>query len=124
MERHDRLDEALYNDFESEDQRKRRLAKEAKQQDQLAKLATKKGDNSTEVQAKRKEMDAAKKGAGQQRGNLFYKVTVKDNGSGMPHKDIPNMLGKVLSGTKYGVKQVSKGGLFALVPIFITVGQR
>ena len=23
----------------------------------------------------------------------------------MPHKDIPNMLGRVLSGTKYGVKQ-------------------
>ena len=27
----------------------------------------------------------------------------------MPHKDIPNMLGKVLSGTKYGVKQVGTG---------------
>jgi hypothetical protein len=24
----------------------------------------------------------------------------------MPHGDIPNMLGRVLSGTKYGVKQV------------------
>lgn len=33
-------------------------------------------------------------------------VVLQDNGSGMPHKDIPNMLGKVLSGTKYGVKQV------------------
>lgn len=30
----------------------------------------------------------------------------QDNGSGMPHKDIPDMLGRVLSGTKYGVKQV------------------
>ena len=28
----------------------------------------------------------------------------------MPHKDIPNMLGKVLSGTKYGVKQVGISG--------------
>ena len=36
------------------------------------------------------------------RGVLFYKLTVKDNGSGMPHTDIPNMLGRVLSGTKYG----------------------
>ena len=26
----------------------------------------------------------------------------QDNGGGMPHKDIPNMLGRVLSGTKYG----------------------
>ena len=33
----------------------------------------------------------------------------QDNGSGMPHKDIPNMLGRVLSGTKYGVKQ-TRGG--------------
>ena len=30
---------------------------------------------------------------------------MQDNGSGMPHTDIPNMLGRVLSGTKYGVKQ-------------------
>jgi hypothetical protein len=29
----------------------------------------------------------------------------QDNGSGMAHADIPNMLGRVLSGTKYGVKQ-------------------
>jgi DNA topoisomerase VI subunit B len=33
---------------------------------------------------------------------------VQDNGSGMPHDDIPNMLGRVLSGTKYGVKQVRR----------------
>ncbi len=38
----------------------------------------------------------------------------QDNGSGMPHKDIPNMLGRVLSGTKYGVKQTrGKFGLAA-----------
>eukprot|EP01137_Pigoraptor_chileana_P015407 Opistho-2@71290 len=36
---------------------------------------------------------------------MYYRVTVKDNGSGMKHDDIPNMLGRVLSGTKYGVKQ-------------------
>ena len=46
-----------------------------------------------------------------------HKTTTKlhqDNGSGMPHKDIPNMLGKVLSGTKYGVKQTrGKFGLGA-----------
>lgn len=33
---------------------------------------------------------------------------------GMPHKDIPDMLGRVLSGTKYGVKQTrGKFGLGA-----------
>ena len=32
----------------------------------------------------------------------------------MPHKDIPNLLGRVLSGTKYGVKQTrGKFGLGA-----------
>jgi DNA topoisomerase VI subunit B len=31
---------------------------------------------------------------------------LQDNGCGMSHADIPNMLGRVLSGTKYGVKQV------------------
>ena len=30
---------------------------------------------------------------------------LQDNGVGMPHDDIPNLLGRVLSGTKYGVKQ-------------------
>lgn len=33
---------------------------------------------------------------------------------GMPHKDIPDLLGRVLSGTKYGVKQTrGKFGLGA-----------
>lgn len=28
------------------------------------------------------------------RGTMYYKVTVKDNGSGMSHEDIPNMFGR------------------------------
>lgn len=44
----------------------------------------------------------------------FFRVTVRDNGAGMPHDDIPSMLGRVLSGTKYGVKQTrGKFGLGA-----------
>ena len=35
----------------------------------------------------------------------FFRIAVKDNGKGMQHDDIPNMLGRVLSGTKYGVRQ-------------------
>ncbi|KAI7999128.1 Threonylcarbamoyladenosine tRNA methylthiotransferase [Camellia lanceoleosa] len=31
-----------------------------------------------------------------------------DNGRGMPHDDIPNMFGRVLSGTKYGLKQTRR----------------
>lgn len=113
IDRQDRLDEELYHDFESEDQRKKRATKEAKELDKIQKLVAKKGENAPEVQVKRKEAaDMARKTVA--RGNLFYRVTVKDNGSGMPHKDIPNMLGRVLSGTKYGVKQTrGKFGLGA-----------
>jgi DNA topoisomerase VI subunit B len=39
---------------------------------------------------------------------------LQDNGAGMPHGDIPDMLGRVLSGTKYGVCQTrGKFGLGA-----------
>ena len=39
---------------------------------------------------------------------------MQDNGMGMVHKDIPDLLGRVLSGTKYGVKQTrGKFGLGA-----------
>lgn len=45
---------------------------------------------------------------------LYNSPLLQDNGAGMPHKDIPAMLGRVLSGTKYGVKQTrGKFGLGA-----------
>ena len=45
---------------------------------------------------------------------VMHGGAVQDNGIGMPHKDIPNLLGRVLSGTKYGVKQTrGKFGLGA-----------
>ena len=47
-------------------------------------------------------------------GSRFYEITVTDNGCGMAHESIPEMLGVVLSGTKYGVKQTrGKFGLGA-----------
>ncbi|GLI61276.1 hypothetical protein VaNZ11_003597, partial [Volvox africanus] len=116
VEEHGRLDEQLYQDFESEDARKKRLAKEAKDKERLQKLIEKHGGGAAAVEAKKKELaaNAAGKAGASMRGNLFYKVTVKDNGAGMPHRDIPNMLGRVLSGTKYGVKQTrGKFGLGA-----------
>eukprot|EP00741_Cyanophora_paradoxa_P019533 tig00021127_g18855.t1 len=55
------------------------------------------------------EAEAAKGGEGKgpkgPKERTFYRVTVKDNGIGMAHHDIPEMLGRVLSGTKYGLKQ-------------------
>ena len=48
------------------------------------------------------------------RETLFFKLNRKVNGRGIPHDDIPNMLGRVLSGTKYGLKQThEKFGLGA-----------
>jgi len=101
----ERVDAALYGDFESEKAREKRLAKEAREQERLAKSAA--------LGKKPKEMSTTKsqKGRGE---TTFFRVTCKDNGRGMPHDDIPNMLGRVLSGTKYGLKQTrGKFGLGA-----------
>lgn len=101
----ERVDEALYDDHETAKARERRLAKEAKAQEIQAKNAA--------LGKKVKETTASKgmKGRGEA---SFYRVTCKDNGRGMPHDDIPNMFGRVLSGTKYGLKQTrGKFGLGA-----------
>ncbi|KAL8055428.1 hypothetical protein ABFX02_04G055200 [Erythranthe guttata] len=101
---HGRVDEALYDDFETVKAREKRLAKEARIQENQAKSAAlgKKGKAATAV----KPMKS--------RETSYYRVSCKDNGRGMPHDDIPNMFGRVLSGTKYGLKQTrGKYGLGA-----------
>ena len=46
--------------------------------------------------------------------DLALRLAAQDNGVGMPYKDIPDLLGRVLSGTKYGVCQTrGKFGLGA-----------
>ena len=35
----------------------------------------------------------------------YFQLKVKDNGCGMNHDKIPDLLGRVLSGSKYGVRQ-------------------
>jgi DNA topoisomerase VI B subunit len=66
----------------------------------------------------------------------YFKIKVKDNGCGMKHESIPDLLGRVLSGSKYGVRQTrGKFGLGAKmaliwskkstgVPIKITTAHR
>ncbi|XP_074290062.1 DNA topoisomerase 6 subunit B-like [Silene latifolia] len=100
----ERVDQALYDDFESTKARQKRLVKEARDQEIQAKNAA--------SGKKFKEPTARPiKGRGEA---SFYRVTCKDNGKGMPHDDIPNMFGRVLSGTKYGLKQTrGKFGLGA-----------
>ncbi|XP_048137431.1 DNA topoisomerase 6 subunit B isoform X3 [Rhodamnia argentea] len=101
----ERVDEELYDDYETAKAREKRLAKEARNQEIQAKNAA--------LGKKVKEPTPAKamKGRGEA---SFYRVTCKDNGRGMPHDDIPNMFGRVLSGTKYGLRQTrGKFGLGA-----------
>jgi len=37
--------------------------------------------------------------------DAYFRISVRDNGCGMVHSAIPNLLGRVLSGSKYGVRQ-------------------
>jgi DNA topoisomerase-6 subunit B len=112
---HERKDEALYQDYETETERAKRLAKEAKEFERLEKQAAKKGESLSVVEAKKKELLSKHKAAQAGKGEkVFFRVTVRDNGCGMSHEDIPKMLGQVLSGTKYGIKQTrGKFGLGA-----------
>ena len=56
----------------------------------------------------------AKGDAGGRGKVMYYQVTCRDNGCGLPHNSIPDMLGRVLSGSKYGVRQTrGKFGLGA-----------
>ncbi|PKA52823.1 DNA topoisomerase 6 subunit B [Apostasia shenzhenica] len=102
----ERVDEELYDDFESAKAREKRMAREARLQEIQAKNAA--------LGKKAKEPPTNSKGLKGRGETSFYKVSCKDNGRGMPHDDIPNMFGKVLSGTKYGLKQTrGKFGLGA-----------
>ncbi|KAH9618145.1 hypothetical protein KSS87_008498 [Heliosperma pusillum] len=100
----ERVDQALYDDFESSKARQKRLLKEARDQQIHAK-------NAASGKKLKEPTTRPIKGRGEA---SFYRVTCKDNGKGMPHDDIPNMFGRVLSGTKYGLKQTrGKFGLGA-----------
>eukprot|EP00898_Chlorokybus_atmophyticus_P006071 jgi/Chlat1/6465/Chrsp45S05966 len=117
----ERVDAKLYHDYETEKEREKRVAKETKEREKLAKAAngissiptaeTSGADITTKA-----EQQSTKPAPGRPRltEGVYYRVTCKDNGMGMAHGDIPNMLGRVLSGTKYGIKQTrGKFGLGA-----------
>ena len=60
----------------------------------------------------------------------YFRLKVRDNGCGMSHDKIPDLLGRVLSGSKYGVRQTrGKFGLGEFVPcvrvfVFFVFGLR
>jgi DNA topoisomerase VI B subunit len=117
LKTHVRKDNELYADFETDKERAKRLAAEAKKfaqdakaaQDALTKAAsTAKGGKGGGKSGGVKNSNANTSDGNSKRdnkGKTFFRITVKDNGKGMQHDDIPNMLGRVLSGTKYGVRQ-------------------
>lgn len=101
----ERVDAQLYDDYETAKAREKRLAKEARAQEAQARNA---------AHGKKVKDQSTMKGMKGRGEASFYRVTCKDNGKGMPHDDIPNMFGRVLSGTKYGLKQTrGKFGLGA-----------
>ena len=85
------------------------------------------GDDGAPAAEREKDKGGAAKREKAPSGPIYYRVTVKDNGKGMAHEDIPNMLGRVLSGTKYGVRQArgkfGLGAKMALIWAKQTTGQ-
>ena len=61
-----------------------------------------------------KASSSSKKKQPSRSAEAYFCLTVKDNGCGMKHADIPHLLGRVLSGSKHGVRQTrGKFGLGA-----------
>ncbi|MFX0055807.1 MAG: DNA topoisomerase VI subunit B [Promethearchaeota archaeon] len=52
-------------------------------------------------------------------GPEIFRLTIRDNGSGMPHDDVPQLIGKMLTGTKFTLRQsrgtFGLGGSLALL---------
>lgn len=108
-----RRDATVYKDQETAAETKKRAAREARDRRKVEDVRAKAGDAAAEKEERRLDKDR-RLGAAGASGRQFYRVTVEDNGVGMNHSDVPDMLGRVLSGTKYGVRQTrGKFGLGA-----------
>jgi len=69
-------------------------------------LSRESSPNGSEDKKSQGEKPTTKKKTIANRSRLHYfRVRCRDNGIGMVHKDIPQMMGIVLSSTKYGVRQ-------------------
>ena len=52
-----------------------------------------------------KKKKGKKKGDASNKASQYFLVTVRDNGCGMSHTAVPDLFGRVFSGSKYGVRQ-------------------
>lgn len=127
----DRIDHALYKDVENQKERKAREAREKREAKKQKKKETGLNVEDSSEKKVQTEVDLTtntsqpqpsppqgllvdvvekdkKRGGGGAAGasaNEIFRVTVTDNGCGMPYDDVPNMMGRVLAGTKYCVRQ-------------------
>jgi DNA topoisomerase VI subunit B len=80
-------------------------------------------DNDLSLKSKKKSLDGNKKSSIKEKfekGTMYYQIICKDNGCGIPAESIGEMLGKVLSGSKHGIRQTrGKFGLGAKMVINI-----
>lgn len=116
-----RIDNALYKDVETEKERKKREAREKREAKRSSAADAKKksslgplhlhddyGDGDpTHSQPQTQSQSQSQNPVPRSRasGAEIFRVTVRDNGTGMAHDDVPNMMGRVLTGTKYCVRQ-------------------
>mmetsp|Transcript_33786 Transcript_33786/g.66460 ORF Transcript_33786/g.66460 Transcript_33786/m.66460 type:complete len:695 (+) Transcript_33786:1-2085(+) len=106
-----RKDTQLYESHSPDSKKKKKLRKEKEDGRSAAAAITAVGIS---VDPEAKEKEPERKERGSSKSEAFFKVTCRDNGGGMPHDQIPKMLGIVLSSTKYGIKQTrGKFGLGA-----------
>ena len=112
---------------------------------ELFQQKSKKGGRKSTSAEKQDASDETAKNNAEGKGNTakkkapkegYFRIKVRDNGCGMHHDDIPDLLGRVLSGSKYGVRQTrGKFGLGAKmaliwskkstgVPIKVTTAHR
>lgn len=104
----ERVDSSLYKDVENAKEKKSREAKEKREaKRKLAKAAAQREDLADSASAVASQEPSQSQGTKKERsgGNEIFRVTVVDNGTGMAHEDVPNMMGRVLAGTKYSVRQ-------------------
>jgi DNA topoisomerase VI B subunit len=110
VEATERVDKGLYKDTETAKERQKRQKQEEKMKAKLHREAVKKAQKTGEnVEDILRRQEAGKKAAATRSKRVFYRLTCSDNGSGMPSEDIPNMLGRVLSSTKYNSVQQTRG---------------
>lgn len=114
-----RVDSSLYKDVENAKEKRVREAKERKEAKKKRAKAAEKGvveiiddddmndggvvgDSTQEASQPTSQVSGRREKSG---GNEVFRITVTDNGSGMAHGDVPDMMGRVLAGTKYCVRQ-------------------